>query len=184
MFDAFKADVARYKRYGYRGGVLRLLLEHQGLQAMLCYRVGNWLHRRRLPPGLRQLFSIPYFLWWKCIQATTGIYIEPHMKIAPGLFIGHYGQIIVGVKEIGRDCNLAQGVTLGYGYKNGEWGLPTLGDRVWIAAGAKILGPIKLANGTVVGANAVVTHDTEENAVVAGVPAKVLSYKGSADYIK
>jgi len=117
------------------------------------------------------------------VQTTTGVFIEPERKIGPGFHIGHFGDIILGFEEIGADCNVAQGVTLGYGYKDGVWGLPRLGDRVWIASGAKVIGPVSLANGTVVGTNAVVNKDTDENAVVAGIPARVLSHKGSAGYI-
>ena len=115
---------------------------------------------------------------------TTGIYLSPTAKIGKGFFVGHFGQIFIGADTtIGEDCNVAQGVTLGYAYNKGKWGVPHLGDRVFLAAGAKVIGPIHLANGTVVGANAVVTKSTEENAVMVGVPAKAISFKGSQEYI-
>ena len=84
---------------------------------------------------------------------------------------------------MGSDCNISQGVSIGLGRKDGVWGAPKVGNRVYIAPGAKVVGPIRLADGTVVGANAVLANDTEENAIVAGVPAKVISYKGSDDFI-
>jgi serine O-acetyltransferase len=84
---------------------------------------------------------------------------------------------------MGCNCNLSQGVTIGLARKGDVWGTPRIGDRVYIAPGAKVVGPITLADGTVVGANAVVVKDTEQNAVVGGVPAKVISYEGSGEYI-
>jgi serine O-acetyltransferase len=128
---------------------------------------------------------IPYHLWWKSVEIMTGISISPDCTIGPGLYIGHFGGIIVHPDvRIGDDCNLSQGVTLGLGASQGVWGVPTLGNRVYVAPGAKVLGPIHLADGTVVGANAVVTHSTEQNQVVAGVPARVISDKGSREYIR
>jgi serine O-acetyltransferase len=184
MFDNLKADIGRLRRYGSRQSTLRLLLESQGLWAIVCYRAGHALNRRPLPPGLRHLIMVFYHGWWKAVECSTGISISPDCRIGPGLYIGHFGQIILHSDvEMGRDCNLSQGVTIGLGRRDGTWGVPRIGNRVYIAPGAKIVGPIHLADGTVVGANAVVTRDTEENAVVAGVPAKVLSYAGSGDYI-
>ncbi len=185
MFELFRSDIARLRSYGTRQSTARLLLDNQGLWACACYRAGNYLQRHRLPPGLRHLVMVFYHLWWKLVQMTTGIWIPPDCSIGPGLYIGHFGQIIVHPEcRIGEKCNLSQGVTLGLGRQGERWGVPTLGDRVYIAPGAKIVGPIHLASGTVVGANAVVTRDTDENAVVVGVPAKVISHDGSGEYIR
>lgn len=184
MFDLFRSDIGRMRRYGSRESTLRLLLTQQGLWACACYRAGNWLNRHRLPPGPRHVVMAFYHLWWKTVEITTGISISPDCKIGPGLYIGHFGGIILHTDVvIGRDCNLSQGVTIGLGRREGVWGAPTLGDRVYIAPGAKVIGPIHLASGTVVGANAVVTHGTNPDEVVAGVPARVVSTKGSGDFI-
>jgi serine O-acetyltransferase len=184
VFENFKADIGRYRRYGFKQSTLRLFFENQGLWAMLCYRIGRHLHEHRLPPILRQIVGGLYRIYWQSIQVTTGIYIPPTVKIGPGFFVAHFGQIFLGGDSvIGRDCVISQGVSVGYAYKDGVWGIPSLGDRVFIAAGAKVIGPIFLANGTVVGANAVVKSDTEENAVMVGVPARAVSYSGSDRYI-
>jgi serine O-acetyltransferase len=131
------------------------------------------------------MVQIGYHIWWKVIQITTGIYISPDNRIGPGLYIGHFGQIILHPDvTMGENCNLSQGVTLGLACRDGRWGVPTVGNRVYIAPGAKVIGPISLADGTVVGANAVVVRSTTENQVVAGVPARVISEKGSAEFIR
>ena len=85
---------------------------------------------------------------------------------------------------MGARCNLSQGVTLGLACVDGKWGVPTVGDRVYIAPGAKVIGPIHLANGTVVGTNAVVTKSTEVNATVVGIPAREINRKGSGEFIR
>lgn len=184
MFDYVRSDFARYRKSNPSSSSLRDFLEHQGLWAMICFRAGRHLIDHPLPPVLRQIASALYWIWWKTIQITTGIYISPTTTIGKGFYIGHFGQIFIGGDTtIGENCNVSQGVTLGYAYRNGVWGVPHLGDRVYVAAGAKVIGPVRLASGTVVGANAVVTRDTEENAVVAGVPARVINFRGSGDYI-
>jgi serine O-acetyltransferase len=85
---------------------------------------------------------------------------------------------------MGSNCNLSQGVTIGLARRGEQIGSPRLGDRVYIAPGAKIIGPIHIADGTAVGANAVVTRDTEPDAVVVGIPAKTISTSGSRFYIQ
>lgn len=184
MFDNVRSDYRRYCRTDSKIRNLRGFLEYQGLWASVCYRAGRHLIEHPLPPVLKQFAYAGFWIWWKAIQMSTGIYLAPTAKIGKGFYIGHFGQIFIGADStIGENCNVSQGVTLGYSFYKGEWGVPHLGDRVYVAAGAKVIGPVHLANGTVVGANAVVTKDTEENAVVAGVPARVISYKGSAAYI-
>ncbi len=184
MFADFRADLGRLRRYGSRQSTLRILLENQGIWAIACYRAGRWLNDHRPPPGLRQVVMLFYHIWWKLIEITTGICISPDCRIGPGLYIGHFGQIFVHQDVvIGRDCNLSQEVSIGLGRREGRWGVPTIGERVYIAPGAKVIGPIHLGDGTVVGANAVVTRSTEPNSVVAGVPARVIGMQGSGDFI-
>ncbi len=185
MFDHFNSDIGRLRRYGSKGSALRLFFFNQGLWACACYRAGRWLNDHRLPFGLRHVVMLGYHLWWKWVESHTGISISPDCRIGPGLYIGHFGQIILHSDVVmGWDCNLSQGVTLGLAAVDGEWGVPTVGNRVYIAPGAKVIGPIHLADGTVVAANAVVTRSTGENDIVAGIPAKVISNKGSGEYIQ
>jgi serine O-acetyltransferase len=113
-----------------------------------------------------------------------GLYIPAATNIGPGLFIGHVGGIVVSVKAvIGKNCNISQGVTIGVSYHDGKAGYPVIGDNVYIGPGAKIFGNIKIGNNVAIGANAVVNKDAPDNAVVVGVPSKVISLKGSFAYI-
>ncbi len=184
MFDNLKADFRRYADQGTRPNWLRLYFDHQGLWALVCYRFGRHLEDHRLPPVVHQLVKAFYHLWWKSVQITTGIYIPSDVKIGPGLYIGHFGQIFVGPDvEIGANCNISQGVALGLAKRGGEWGVPKLGDRVYVAPGAKVVGPISIGNGVVIGANAVMSKDAPENTVWAGIPARIIGHSGSEDYM-
>lgn len=101
----------------------------------------------------------------------------PFNVFGPGLNIHHLGCIVVNAwAHVGKNCNLQQGVTIGMNL--GGTASATIGDNVFIGTGAKIIGDVKIANGCVIGANAVVTKDfLEENSIIAGVPAKVIGYR-------
>lgn len=119
------------------------------------------------------------------VEVATGIQIPPDVEIGPGLYIGHYGGIIVGAPvKIGKFCNISQGITIGSAGRGEKAGLPELGDYVYVAPGAKIIGKIRIGNHVAIGANAVVTRDLPDNAVAAGVPARIISYKSSRDFIE
>lgn len=110
-----------------------------------------------------------------------------------GLSIAHYGCLIVNENsKIGKNCRIHDGVTIGItgaSYRTGksnenEQFAPIIGDNVFIATGAKIIGSVKIANGVVIGANAVVVKDIlEPNITVGGIPARKISNNGSENYI-
>ena len=185
MFDHVKADFRRLGKMGYKRSYLWAFIEYQALWALVCYRFGrHQLVDHPLPFVFRKLIGVFYHFWWMSIQVTTGIYLAPTAKIGPGFYIGHFGQIFVGGGcEIGSNCNISQGVTIGTAKRGGEWGTPKIGDRVYLAPGCKIFGPIHLANGTVVGANAVMSRDSTEDSVWAGIPARVIGHTGSAEFL-
>lgn len=98
------------------------------------------------------------------------LYISVRGGIGGGLRLMHGFSTIVFAKSIGKNCLINQQVTIGWA--NG--GEPMIGDNVWIASGAKVLGPIKIGNDVIIGANAVVVKDVPNHSVVVGVPAKVI----------
>ena len=113
-----------------------------------------------------------------------GISIPYNTNIGSGFYIGHFGGIVVNEQSvIGRDCNISQGVTLGEANRGRNKGCPTLGDRVYIGPGAKIVGAVKIGNDVAIGANCVVTKDVPDSAVVVGVPGRVISSGGSEGYV-
>ncbi len=133
---------------------------------------------------LRRLFFPLAWLINHGQQIRFGIGISYKTKIGPGLYIGHEGGIVVSeFAVIGRNCNLSHQVTIGVSRRGARPGVPTIGDNVYIGPGAKLFGAIVVGDNAAIGANCVVTHDVPENAVVVGIPGKVISYEGSQGYI-
>jgi serine acetyltransferase len=119
------------------------------------------------------------------VEILTGISLPPECEIGPGLYIGHFGPVILnsGVR-LGRNCNLSQGVTLGVAGRGTKRGCPIIGDRVYIGVNAVLIGPIEVGNDVAIGAGAVLTKSVAACAVVAGNPACVISHKGSFDFVQ
>lgn len=143
----------------------------------------------RITKGLRRRFLYkPFFLFSALIlrhySSKYGIMIPYATEIGAGFYIGHFGTIVISpMAIIGKNCNISQGVTVGQTNRGNRLGVPTIGDNVYIGPGAKIIGNIKIGDNVAIGANAVVTKDLPDNAVAVGIPAKIISYKGSAEYI-
>ena len=117
------------------------------------------------------------------LRSKTGIQISPATKIGKGFYIGHWGSIVINVKEIGENVNIIQTCTIGVAYRGDRGGVPTIGNNVYIGSGARIFGDIKIGNNVAIGVNSVVTRDVIDNSVVVGAPAKVISMSGSEGYI-
>lgn len=113
-----------------------------------------------------------------------GISISYRTPVGSGFYIGHVGGIVVNVgSAIGKNCNISHDVTLGQANRGDKQGCPTIGDNVYIGPGAKIIGNVYVGNGVAVGANCVVTKDVPDHKVVAGIPGKIISDRGSDSYI-
>jgi len=113
-----------------------------------------------------------------------GIEIPYNTDIGDGLYIGHYGGIVVSHKaRIGRNCNINHSVTIGESFGGKNPGTPTIGDNVYLGPGSTIIGNITIGNNVMVGANAVVTNSFPDNAVIVGVPARIISFKGASEYV-
>jgi serine O-acetyltransferase len=109
-----------------------------------------------------------------------GLQVSFYADIGPGLLMGHFGGIVVsGDGKIGKNCNLSHGVTIGVATRGGTRGVPVIGDNVYLGPNAVVSGPISVGSNAAVGANCVVTKDVPDNAVVAGVPGRIISNEGS-----
>jgi serine O-acetyltransferase len=114
-----------------------------------------------------------------------GIDMSYDTNIGKGIYVGHFGGIVVHEETvIGDNLNISQGVTIGQTNRGKYMGTPIIGNNVYIAPGAKIIGGIKIGNNVAIGANAVVTKNVPDNAVVVGIPAEIISYQGSDEYIQ
>ena len=112
-------------------------------------------------------------------RKKTGIEIHPGAKIGKGLLIDHGMGVVIGeTTEIGDNCTIYQGVTLGGTGKDKGKRHPTLGNNVLVGAGAKVLGPIKIGDNVKIAANAVVLQEVPPNSTAVGVPARVVKRDG------
>lgn len=181
--ERWRADRARYYVYlpkpESRLRRLKTLLFTEALWSIGLYRFGQFL-LEEAPRPLRWMLVPPFNLAQLVLGLVTGIHLFPQTQAGAGLYVGHYGGIWISpLAVLGERCSLSQGVTLGIGGRNRR-GAPRLGDRVWIGPNATISGPVRVGSGAVVAANSLVVAHVPDNAVVIGVPARVLSYTGSA----
>lgn len=147
--------------------ILEIIFVYPGFHAMVLYRISHRLWSLHLKLLARLISHAGRFF--------TGIEIHPGARIGARLFIDHGMGVVIGeTAEIGNDCTLYHGVTLGGVSWNKGKRHPTLGNFVVVGAGAKILGPIILGNSVRVGCNAVVLKDVPDDSTVVGIPGQVI----------
>lgn len=143
--------------------------------AVAVYRFGNRIYYARKKSILRRVrWSLYRFLDLVIVQAIAGGILPARTRIGSNLILPHglNGVIINGNATIGNNVTIMHQVTVGIKDTSGQ--APTIGDDVFIGAGAKVLGPITIGNGAIIGANAVVLHDVPIGATVVGIPARVV----------
>ncbi len=150
---------------------MEVLLLYSGVHAILAYRVAHKLYLSEHYLAARAISQ------WA--RHKTGIEIHPGATIGRRLFIDHGMGVVIGeTTEIGDDCTLYQGVTLGGTGKDVGKRHPTLGNNVLVGAGAKVLGPFTIADNAKIAANAVVLKEVPENSTAVGIPARVVKQDG------
>ncbi len=173
MFSKIREDISIvYDRDPAARHTLEILTTYPGVHAVLFHRLAHACWNIQLKWLAR---VISHFSRW-----ITGIEIHPGAKLGRRLFIDHGMGIVIGeTAEIGEDCTLYHGVTLGgTSWQKGKRH-PTLGNNVVIGAGAKVLGPLSVGDNARIGSNSVVVKDVEPGATMVGLPAHAV---GSDDY--
>lgn len=151
---------------------LEIILCYPGFHAILTHRLAHYLHTVLKIPVLPRLIS-------QMSRFFTGIEIHPGAKIGKGFFIDHGMGVVIGeTSEIGDNCTIFQGVTLGGTGKERGKRHPTLGNNVVIGAGASILGDITIGDSSYIGAGSVVTKDVPPTSTVVGVPGRIIRLEG------
>jgi serine O-acetyltransferase len=163
----------------------KLVVLTQGIWALVVYRMGFWCVRNKDRIGSLVLLILPALtLVQKVVEIATGIELPFTARIGRGLYIGHFGQIIISPQVVmGEFCNISQGVTIGEAGRGNERYVPVIGNRVYLGPGAKLFGKVTVGNDVAIGANAVVTKDLPDNAVGVGVPAKIINYDSSREFV-
>ena len=168
MFESVREDFkVVFERDPAVRNVFEIIFCYPGFHAMLFYRLAHalWMHKLfflgRLVSHLGRFF--------------TGIEIHPGAQIGHGFFIDHGMGVVIGeTAEIGDNCTLYHGVTLGGTSWAKEKRHPTLKDNVVIGSGAKVLGPFVVGANSKIGSNSVVVKEVPENATVVGIPGKIV----------
>ncbi len=154
---------------------LEIFLLYPGVHALIFHRVSHWLWRHRL----RFLARLNSQLARHC----TGIEIHPGATIGRRLVMDHGMGVVIGeTTEIGDDCLIYHGVTLGGTGKETGKRHPTIGNNVMIACGAKVLGPFSVGDNARIAANAVVLSEVPEDATAVGIPAQIVKIAGRATH--
>ena len=172
LIESVKSDIESVKRRDPAArSTIEILLTYSGLHAIIMYRAAHWFHTRKMFVIARCISQFARFL--------TGIEIHPGAKIGKGFFIDHGSGVVIGeTTEIGDNCLIYQGVTLGGTGKEKGKRHPTLGNNVMVGSGARVLGPFKVGDNAKIAANAVVLEEVPPNCTAVGVPARIVKRNG------
>ena len=166
--NKFKQDALRWIVPGQigepaqlsNGLLLRLCLRHRALRAMGWYRFACWAKEHHIRGVFRLVMGWLFFRFG----------LEIWGDIGGGLYIAHPQGVMIGVTSMGENCSVIAAATLGM---RNEYAFPTVGDNVFIGAGARVLGDVTIGDHARIGANAVVIHDVPARATAVGIPARV-----------
>lgn len=184
LLDTINLIRSDYRRYrsatgGETANPLSPILFSQGLWASSIYRLSHFSTQIH-PRFLGRLIRIIFFFIEKSVEIITGIRIPGECEIGKGLYIGHFGPIILNsTVKMGDNCNLSQSVTIGIVQEGERKGVPVIGSRVYIGPHSIVIGGILIGDDAVIGAGSVVIDSVPPYGVVAGNPAKIISMKGS-----
>jgi serine O-acetyltransferase len=169
MLAAIRQDIrAAKERDPAEPTTLQVIVAYPGVHAIWGHRISHWLWNRGAKVAARAVGELTRIL--------TGVEIHPGAILGTGLFIDHATGVVIGeTAEVGDDVTIFHGVTLGGTGRDTGKRHPTIGDRVIIGAGAKILGPIKVGDDSRIGANSVVVKEVPSSSVVVGVPGQIIS---------
>ena len=172
MFNDLRETIAAYQaRDPAARSWLEILLLYPGIKAVRSHRLAHWCYRHDLKFLARAISQRS--------RRRTGIEIHPGATIGRRLVIDHGMGIVIGeTAEIGDDCLIYHGVTLGGTGKDVGKRHPTIGNNVLIGTGAKVLGPIKVGDNSRIAANSVVLKEIPEDSTAVGIPARVVRIAG------
>jgi serine O-acetyltransferase len=179
LSQTIRADACRYSGRTDRRAILHAWLHHPGFR-FTCYlrKVAHYSTRRKSLAYLYNRLLLHHY------RFKYGFDISPTTTIGPGLYIGHFGGVVISPYAIlGANINIAHGVTIGATSRGKHKGAPTLEDRVWVGAHAIIVGKITIGRDALIAPGAYVNFDVPPNSVVLGNPGKIISDAGSAGYI-
>ena len=183
-FDEFlftlKEDMKRYNPGLRKRGFLQLYTLYPGFCFTFWFRLRRFCQCKKWGVPIRPLFT------WLVVRQSkkTGIQVHPACQIGPGLYMPHFGGIVVNPKTIiGKNLYLSHNVLIGKVHSGPKKGVPIIGNDVFIGTGAAIVGNVKIGDGAAIGINSVVLEDVLPAHFVAGSPARVVSKKFAGELL-
>jgi serine O-acetyltransferase len=180
--NALQADLYRYRGETSRHAWSSAYLREPGFRFTYYLRKVAYLSSRR------KSLSVFSYIYNRALlnryRFKYGFEISPTTSIGPGLYIGHFGGVVISpFAVLGANINIAQGVTIGAASRGARKGAPTLEDRVWVGANAILVGKITIGHDALIAPGAYVNFDVPPMSVILGNPGKVVSMSGSVGYV-
>lgn len=177
MSETLSKDLFRYSRSTSLSSCVKQFMGNPSFRFLVVLRICK-------NTSLINPLGIFFRLYYKRLRIKFGFQIPFQTSIGAGLFLGHFGGIVINQKTvIGENCNISHGVTLGQVNRGPAKGYPVIGDRVWIGPNSVIVGNVKIGNDALIAPLSYVIEDVPDKAVVMGNPAKIVSYNGSEGYV-
>lgn len=182
LWQVMRADVYRYRGNAGKRDFVSAFVHDPGFRFTYYLRKVAFYGQRK-----KSLWIFAYAynrILLHHYRFKYGFDISPLTRIGPGLFLGHFGGVVISPQAVlGANVNIAQGVTIGAASRGPRTGAPTLEDRVWVGASAIIVGKITIGHDALIAPGAYVNFDVPSMAVVLGNPGKVVSNSGSVGYV-
>ena len=174
MFEGIRRDIQAVKeRDPAARNTAEVLLLYSGIHAIMLHRPAHWLYQHEMFFSARLVSQFSRFL--------TGVEIHPGAKLGHGILIDHGSGVVIGeTAEVGDNCTIYQGATLGGTGKEKGKRHPTIGNRVVVSSGAKVLGPFKVGDDVKIGAGSVVLKEVPPGCTVVGIPGTIVKRNGKS----
>ena len=167
MNTYIKSDLHRFQSGPYSFWKLLQGFRSQGFRYMFFLR--------KCADASNPLTFLFYKLWLRRYSFKYGFQISPSTKIGYGLYLGHFGTIIISVNAvIGNNCNIGPGVTIGRDHRGKRKGAPTIGNQVWIGTNSVIVGNVSIGDNVLIAPNSFVNNDIPPNSIAIGNPVKII----------
>ncbi|MDP9051297.1 MAG: serine acetyltransferase [Acidobacteriota bacterium] len=182
LWKTLHADLYRYRGQVSKRALLSAFVHDPGFRFTYYLRKVAFYSERK-----KSIWIFAYIynrILYQHYRFKYGLDISPNTRIGPGLYIGHFGGVVISPHAaLGANINIAQGITIGATSRGTNAGAPTLEDRVWVGANAIIVGKITIGHDALIAPGAYVNFDVPSMAVVLGNPGKVVSTTGSVGYV-